>query len=281
MKIVYITALAPFGPHESFILPEIVEWIRQGHELLVIPRRVFDPPMHCDAYAIQKSSLAAPLFDGKIATGALGQMLCRPLKSLAALGLILNPRGVANLPWNLAVYPKGLWIGRMAKQWGAEHIHAHWATTMATMAMIASETSGIPWSFTAHRGDIAANNLLSTKASRAAFVRYISESGRRMAESLGVRHPPGRSAIIHMGVKTPDRPPAAPAERQTPVIICPAYLNPVKGHCWLLRAMAILKQRGVACRLDIVGEGELLDSLRAGRRVGAGRKSAVPWASAE
>jgi glycosyltransferase involved in cell wall biosynthesis len=134
---------------------------------------------------------------------------------------------------------------------------------MATMAMIASETSGVPWSFTAHRGDIAANNLLFTKASRAAFVRFISESGRRMAASLAAAPPPGKSAIIHMGVKTPDGPPVVPFPRQTPLIVCPAYLYPVKGHCHLLRAMAILKQRGVAGRLDVVGEGELLDSLRA------------------
>ena len=261
MKIIYITALAPLGPHEPFVVPEIVEWLRQGHELLVIPRQVPDLAMRREAETLRNSGLPAPLFNGKIAVGALQQWLRYPWGSLKVLGLIANPRGLASLARNLVVFPKGLWIGRLARQWGADHIHAHWASTMATMAMIAGETSGIPWSFTAHRGDIAANNLLSTKVSRAAFVRYISESGRRMAESLGVRHPPGKSVIIHMGVETPDRATAAPAERQVPVIVCPAYLNPVKGHCYLLRAIAILKQRGVACRLDIVGEGELMDLL--------------------
>ncbi len=263
MKIVYITGVAPFGPHEAFFISEMVEWLRQGHELLVMPRQESGPIVQREGELLQKSSLSAPVFNGKIAMGALAQGLRRPLRSLGALGLLFNPRGAASLGLNLAVFPKGLWIGRLAKQWGADHIHAHWATTMATMAMIASETSGIPWSFTAHRGDIARSNLLSTKVSRAAFVRYISESGRKMAESLGVRHPPGKAAIIHMGVKTPACSPAAPAERPTPVILCPANLLPVKGHCWLLRAMAILKQRRVAGRLDIAGDGELMDSLRA------------------
>ena len=51
---------------------------------------------------------------------------------------------------NLAVYPKGLWLARLAREWRADHIHAHWAATTATMALVASEFSGIPWSFTAH-----------------------------------------------------------------------------------------------------------------------------------
>ena len=107
MKIVYITGVAPFGPHEAFFIPEMVEWLRQGHELLVIPRQVSGPSMHREAESLQKSSLPAPLFNGKIAMGALGQWLRRPLRSLGALGLLFNPRGVASLAIESRRLPQG------------------------------------------------------------------------------------------------------------------------------------------------------------------------------
>ncbi len=262
MKIVYVSSYAPFGPHEAFFVSEIAEWIRQGHQLTLIPRAVAEPILHREAEGLDKISLAAPLLSGRIVAAALAEMFAHPLRTLRALGLILNFRRLGKWAPNLLVFPKGLWIARMARQRGAEHIHAHWATTTATMAMTAATVSGIPWSFTAHRGDIAANNLLSIKVARASFVRYISQSGRAMAESLGARHPAGKAVVIHMGVSVPPLPLVRPAARPTPLILCPAALYPVKGHQHLLRAMAILRDRGTECCLHVAGEGEMDQPLR-------------------
>ncbi len=218
--------------------------------------------MHQEAEGMEKIALAAPLLNGKILGAALMELLGHPIRVCRALGLILNLRRIGRLGANLLLFPKGLWIGRLARRLGAEHIHTQWATTTATMAMTASEVSGIPWSLTAHRGDIADNNLLAIKVARAGFVRYISESGRKMAESLGVRHPPGKAVVIHMGVRIPPLPAAWPATDRTPIALCPANLLPVKGHRYLLEAMAILNRRGTECCLHIAGEGKLEASLR-------------------
>jgi glycosyltransferase involved in cell wall biosynthesis len=262
LKIIYIAPLAPFGPHEAFFVSEMAECLRQGHELVLIPRAVAEPIMHREAEGWEKISLAAPLLSGKILAVALAEMLCHPLRAMRALAPLASPRYFGRLGRNLAVFPKGLWIGRLARQLGAEHIHAHFASTTATMAMTAGALSGIPWSFTAHRGDIASNNLLSTKVARAAFVRYISESGRAMAESLGVRHAGQKAAVIHMGVKLPPLPLVPPAARPVPLILCPANLLPVKGHQYLLQAVAVLKARGVECCLQIAGQGQMERPLR-------------------
>ena len=145
-------------------MSEIVECIRQGHELVLIPRSVDEPIVHREAEGLEKISLAAPLLSGKILGAALLELLCHPLRVLRALGPLANPRYFSRLGRNLLVFPKGLWIGRVARQSRAEHIHGHFATTTATMAMVAAEVSGIPWSFTAHRGDIGDNNLLSPRS---------------------------------------------------------------------------------------------------------------------
>ena len=38
-----------------------------------------------------------------------------------------------------AIVPKAFWLAAIAREWGAEHIHSHWAGTTATLAMVAGE----------------------------------------------------------------------------------------------------------------------------------------------
>jgi glycosyltransferase involved in cell wall biosynthesis len=131
------------------------------------------------------------------------------------------------------------------------------------MAMIAGEVSGVPWSLTAHRGDIAENNLLALKTAKAAFVRFISASGAEMAATVAPGLPRGKGAVIHVGVAMDAAGHVAPKADRPPILLCPANLVPVKGHKHLIRAMAILKGRGVSCSLRFAGEGELREELAA------------------
>jgi glycosyltransferase involved in cell wall biosynthesis len=162
---------------------------------------------------------------------------------------------------NLAVYPKGLWLAGVARKWRADHIHAHWISTPATMAMIAGAVAGIPWSCTAHRVDISHDNLLRQKIARATFARFISRSGVAMAASLGATPPSDKTAVIHVGVAIPDQAPCPAAAEDPRTLLCPANLYPVKGHAHLIRAMAILRDRSVDCVLQIAGEGVLRSEL--------------------
>jgi glycosyltransferase involved in cell wall biosynthesis len=154
---------------------------------------------------------------------------------------------------NLAVVPKGLWLAEYVRANGVRHLHAHWASTTATLTMLASEVSGVPFSFTAHRWDIAEDNLLATKVRTAAFTRAIDRLG---AEELASLANAGTSeiAVIHMGV-------AAPGQRTVrelgmpPSVVIPASLSEIKGHTYLLQAVALLAERGTAVCLEIVGDG--------------------------
>ncbi len=46
-------------------------------------------------------------------------------------------------------------------------------------------------------------------------------------------------------------------------LLCVGRLSPEKGYSYLLEALALLKRRGVACSLDIVGSGPQQDALEA------------------
>ena len=81
-------------------------------------------------------------------------------EGLAAIILDGVP-GTAMPPWRpLITEAEALWIADLALKEQPQHIHAQWAATTSTMAMVAALMTGIPWSFTAHRGDIVQNNLL-------------------------------------------------------------------------------------------------------------------------
>ncbi|MGD0898080.1 MAG: glycosyltransferase family 4 protein [Thermoguttaceae bacterium] len=262
-RLLYVTAMFPFGVGEPFFIPEVEELTRRGWDVRIVPRSPAGPVMHHDAQELADLSLCQPIVSWRILAAAVAELLRNPIAALRALGLLLHSNSLRVLRKNLAVYPKGLWLGRVARSWRADHIHAHWISTTATMAMVASIVSRIPWSCTAHRGDIADNNLLPVKASRAAFVRFISMSGRKMAESLGVRLPAPRAPVIHLGVRPPASLPAGERPDGPMVVFCLANLRPVKGLKYLIEAMAILKGRLVPCLLAIGGVGHLETELRA------------------
>jgi glycosyltransferase involved in cell wall biosynthesis len=129
------------------------------------------------------------------------------------------------------------------------------------MALVAHHLTGIPWSVTAHRGDIAANNLLQRKIQDASFVRFISHKSMELAQSLCSFDIGGKSFVLHLAVRTPDGviPPAVGLAAKR--LLCPANMIPVKGHKYLLRAMVILKERGVGCELLLAGDGPLRKDL--------------------
>ncbi len=262
MKLLYITVSMPFGSGEEFFIPEVQEFLRQGHEVLIVPRSPAGELMHCEALELESRTLACRLYSWGIVFASARECLVHPIRSWKTMRFLFSSRDWVTFARNLAVFPKGLWIGGLARRWRANHIHAQWASTTATMAMVAGEMSRTPWSFTAHRGDIVQNNLLTVKVAKASFVRYISKNGILIAESLGVKDSGRKAVVIHMGVRLPDAISPALARERVPTALCAANLLPVKGHRYLLEALEILEARGGACRLILAGHGELEDELR-------------------
>ncbi len=261
VKVACITAGMPFGPQEAFLIPEVLEYGRQGAEVLLIPRSCRGSVIHQDARPLLERTVAEPLFSRCILRAAAKVCSERRYPISAAIAVLRKSRDPWVLAKNLLVVPKALWLADLVQLRGVSHIHAHWASTTATMAMIASRVSGIAWSFTAHRGDIVDNNLLRAKALDASFVRVISESGRRLIATIAGRDAIRNVCVIHMGVATEQHVVGEPSERPLGRILCPANLLPVKGHRYLLQAISILKRAGVPCHLIIAGEGPLRHAI--------------------
>jgi len=143
------------------------------------------------------------------------------------------------------------------------------------MALVASEFSRVPWSFTTHSGDIldwsfsaalpgaTKNALLSLKISRACFVRFISRSGLRKAGLTETGASP-KVFVLPMGVELADLSAVRHEDGRgrATVVCCPADFISVKGHKYLIKAVAILQERGLDLELWLAGEGGLEEELR-------------------
>ncbi len=200
------------------------------------------------------------LFSWQTVLDALRTIRSHPTRIAGVLRLLF---GGANRPSvffkNLAVLPRALAVARMVELEKVDHIHAYWMSAPATVALVASQVTGVPWSSSAHRWDIYEGNLLECKAARAAFLRTISDRGSHdLAALIGVKH---RSKVtrVRLGVRIPALEPRRFSG--TLRLLCAANLIEQKGHFDLLDALGIAAQRNVEYRCDIAGDGPLLQQL--------------------
>jgi len=264
MKLIYVTASLPYGTTEVFAIPEIRELIRRGHEVRLVPMSRYTADPHSDAEPFLPLTEYAPLLSGPVLRAA-PEFVRSPLAASRALAHTLWGQSKLMRKKNLGSFPRALWLAQLARRWRADHIHAYWASVSATTAMIAGRVSGVPWSFTAHRWDIAEPNAFRAKLESARFVRFISQDGLELARPVAGPRLDEKAAIIRMGVplsqgdinRTP--PPAGVQLR----LICTGTLIPRKGQRFLLEAVAVLKQRGVHVQVSFAGEGGTRGALEA------------------
>src|ERR671916_659831 len=145
MRIVYVTSSLPHGKKEAFIIPEIRELQRQGHEVLIVPTYPRGAVLHGDAEPLMRHVVSEPLLSAGIAKAAVRYFVENPTGASEVLRCLFRSRSSGLLLRNLVVYPKGLWLADLALDWRADHIHAHWSTVPATMALVAGPGPQAPW----------------------------------------------------------------------------------------------------------------------------------------
>jgi len=268
LRLAVFTSQAPWGKSESFVLTEIAELRRRVEAILVIPVRPRSALFHGElARRVGQYAIRLPVVSPMILICATVAFFRSPGRVARALmEVIKGSSGLSVLMKNLVVYPKAVYVARLVRRFGAHHIHAYWASVPATMALVVSRLTGVPWSFTAHRWDVAENNLLWTKVRAAQFARVISNAGRNEILRIIRKQDWPTLLTLHMGVALPDDP-ALPIVRSKPSfsIGCVANLLEVKGHRYLIEACALLQQRGHHFVCNIIGHGPLRKDLE--RRV--------------
>ena len=146
-----------------------------------------------------------------------------------------------------------------------EHLHAHFAVATATVARLASRFAKVPYTFTAHAKDIFHASVrpeaLRRNLSEAATAITVSDYNRDyLVQTYGAAA--ARTHRVYNGIDLQQFPYASP-ERRPPRIAAVGRLVEKKGFADLVTACALLRDRGLACRCEIVGTGPLELALRA------------------
>lgn len=145
-----------------------------------------------------------------------------------------------------------------------DHIHAHFATSAATVARLASRLTQIPYTLTAHAKDIyheyVNSAALEQKVADAAAVVTVSEYNKR---HLQTEFPQYGHKIhrIYNGIPLREFAYQPPISRE-PLILGVGRLVEKKGFCDLIAACSMLSKQGVKYECQIIGGGELEPVLR-------------------
>lgn len=151
---------------------------------------------------------------------------------------------------------EGCYLAGVCRNRGIQHLHAHFATGPASLALIANELLGIPFSFTAHAMDIYRDPLLlEQKLRKAKFVITISEYNKRKMLSYYPGINPDKIKVIHCGVDTNRFKPSSKERGYPPEILSVGRLVEKKGFPHLIKACHRLKMEGISFRCRILGDG--------------------------
>ncbi|MBZ0129771.1 MAG: glycosyltransferase [Rhodobacteraceae bacterium] len=198
----------------------------------------------------------APL---RLIAAHLGALVASPRRYVRALRLAIRtrPPGLRALVFQLFYFAEAVVLARHMAANGVVHLHNHIAKSSATVAMLASEISAIPFSFTLHGPDIFFEPhywRLDEKIARAAFVACISDFCRSQAMVFSDRQHWDKLHVVHCGVE-PGRYAAPPTARRGKRILFVGRLAAVKGLPVLFGALARLRLDFPELGVTLIGDG--------------------------
>ena len=145
-----------------------------------------------------------------------------------------------------------------------QHVHAHFGTNGAHVAMLSRLLGGPTYSFTVHgpeEFDDAPIISLRDKIRHAAFVVAVSSFGRSQLYRLSDHANWNRIHVVHCGIPGDYGASASAISPSTRRFVCVGRLCEQKGQLLLVEAVHRLQQENVDCELVLVGDGPMRDEL--------------------
>lgn len=269
MRIAYLVNRYPRTSH-SFIRREIQAVEALGAEVLRYSQRPLDEELATEADVEELRRTRIILAEGhrRHAAAVLAEALRAPAAVARAFALAarLGWRSERGLLRHLVYAAEACVLVRWLREARADHVHAHFGTNSATVAMLCRELGGPPFSFTVHGPDEFDKPEflgIPEKIRRASFVVAISSYGRAQLWRWARHEDWGKIHVVRCGLE-PDllRAPATPVPA-APRLVCVARLGAQKGHLLLVEAAARLAAEGLAFELVLVGDGPLRPDVEA------------------
>jgi colanic acid/amylovoran biosynthesis glycosyltransferase len=263
MKLGYLVSQYPALSH-TFILHEVRALRRRGVDIRMVSVRRCDRPL--SALNPAEAEEAARTFS-VMGAGVLRALLAN-LRTLVrhplgyARGLTYAWRLSRGTPRLIAMYTayflEGVVAGDYFEQQGVSDIHTHFSSTVL---LLLSRTFRVRYSFTAHGSgefvDVVGFHL-AEKVAGATFVATVSQYG--MSQVMNASHPEHwhKIVVLPLGVDVEAFRARGPRQRCPGEfrLISVGRLSAPKGYPILVEAVSLLRERGRAVTLTLVGEGD-------------------------
>jgi glycosyltransferase involved in cell wall biosynthesis len=269
MKIAYFTNQYPHVRH-TFIRREIVAL--EGHGVDVVRfsirdsgKEIVDPADQAE-YAKTRSLLSAG--NGKLLKSLVAHAFGRPGRFVRALRCAIrfgrrSDRGVLR---HLAYLAEACLLREWLVEAAATHLHVHFATNPAAVALFCKLLGGPPYSITIHgpeEWDRPEALSLKEKYESAEFVAAVSDFGRCQVYRWTTLTFWPRVYVIHCGVDEAYLKMEPEPVPETNKLVLVAGLVEQKGHLLLVQALNLVRKAGSEFQMVFVGDGHLRPVLEA------------------
>ena len=263
MRLAYFINQYPKVSH-SFIRREIVALERQGFSVCRIALRGWAEALVDPDDLMEREKTQYVLQDGILPLffATLRMAFSRPLRLMAALCLALRMSRLNERSWayHLIYLAEACRIAAWMKQFGAQHVHAHFGTNSTEVVMLAAAMGGPAYSFTVHGPEEFDKPLglhLKEKIARSAFVVAISSFGRSQLYRWANSADWAKAKIVRCGLEKAFHQVDVVKLPVAPRLVCVGRICEQKGQLLLIEAAARLAQRGVEFELVLAGDGEM------------------------
>lgn len=275
LKIAYLVNTYPRGS-QTFVRREILALERLGWDIHRFAMRsdraalVEPADMAEDARTEHVLELGA----GRLVASALGWMARNPKGAARAFVMALRcgAQGAGGTPGtggrlrHMIYLVEAAHLARRCHDLRLPHLHAHFGTNSATVAMLSALMGGPGYSFTVHgpeEFDAPRALSLGTKADHALFSVAISGYGRSQLYRWTDAQTWPRLHVVHCGIEPWRFPDPAPMPQGGPHLVAIGRLSEQKGFALLIDAIAKAVPDLPDLRLTLVGDGPLRPQLEA------------------
>lgn len=266
MKIAYVLNTYP-QPSQSFIRREIHALEAQGHEVTRLAMRAGDAPLVDPLDQGEATRTAYILKSGGmgLARACLKQFASSPSRFRTAFrqAMALGKVSEVGRLRHLIYLAEAAEVAARCHAAGVAHVHAHFGTNAAAVALMSHTLGGPKFSFTVHgpeEFDAPRALALGAKIAASDFTVAISSFGRSQLCRWADGADWDRIKVVHCGIEPARFDAPAPLADGPRRVVAIGRLVEQKGQLALVQALA-KTQSGI--HLTLIGDGEMRSQIEA------------------
>ena len=267
MKIAYFINQYP-GISHSFIRREIQALERRGVE---VARYAIRPAAEKiiseeDKAESRRTNWIVSADALKTGTDILREVISNPLGAVRVLlrAFKMSLRSEAGIFRHFFYAAEALVLSRWMKRDGISHVHAHFGTNTATIAMLSSLHGKTTYSFTVHGPEEFEKPLLISlkeKVENSAFVVAISRFGASQLKKITAPEYWGKIKIVRCGIERDFYEGCETPLPSNADFVCVGRFCAEKGQLDLLDALAQVKANHSNVSVTLIGDGPMRQSI--------------------